>query len=170
MLTSLTRAVSLALSMNDWSRRSRAGSASVSTKTTERLQKTVSFAAVGPAALCKKREGLLRIKDFLHPQWRIPQRVGIGQRELLSSDRFAADLQAIAVNELVGQRHDVGVHAILTTQVDHRVRMGFRQPLEQTDVETAAEGSLVADLERQVSVRARPAVRFKANRHTKGGS
>ena len=142
----------------------------MSTKTTERLQKTVSFAAVGPAALCKKSEGLLRIEDLLYPERRISQCIGIGQRELLSSDRFAANLQAIAVDELVGQRHDVGVHAILTTQVDHRIRMGFRQPLEQADVEAAAECSLVSDLVRRVSAWAHPAVQRKANRHTKGGN
>lgn len=117
-----------------------------------------------------RRESLLRIEDVLYPARRIPKCIGIGYRELLSSDRCAPDPQAIAVDELVGQRHDLGVHAILATQVDHRVRMGFRQALEQADVETAAEGSLVSDLERQVSVRAWPASQREANRRTKGGS
>lgn len=106
----------------------------------------------------------------MHPKRRIPKSVDTGQRKLLSSDRFARDPQAIAVNELVRQRHDVGAHAILASQVDHGVRMGFRQSLEQADVETAAERSLVSDLKRQVSVPARPTGQRPANRRTKGGN
>lgn len=55
-------------------------------------------------------------------------------------------LQAVVVDEPVGQRHDVRVHAVLEAQVDNCFRVCFGEAPEERHIETAFARLCVFDL------------------------
>ena len=55
----------------------------------------------------------------------------VRQDETLIRDLLVSTAQAIIIDELIGEEHDICVHAILLCELNHCVRVSIREPTKQ---------------------------------------
>lgn len=79
------------------------------------------------------------------------QKPGIRQHQTLVRNRLRSAAESVAIDELIRQRHDVLVHAILVSHVNHGLRMSVRQTPEERHIKSAVAGLLVSNLSNGVS-------------------
>jgi hypothetical protein len=66
--------------------------------------------------------------------------------EALVRDFLIPAAQSIVVDKLVGEEHDICIHAILLRKLDHRMWVSFRKLTKQRYVQAAFSRLAVADL------------------------
>jgi len=66
--------------------------------------------------------------------------------EALVRDFLVPAAQSIVVDKLVGDEHDIRIHAILLRELDHRMWVSFRKLTKQRYVQAASSRLAVADL------------------------
>lgn len=81
------------------------------------------------------------------PIMQLVQRHRPRKLQRLYRDLARTGLKSIAVDELVGEEHDILVHAILLPEVDDRGGVGVRETFEEADVEALVASVAVPDLE-----------------------